>query len=261
MRWLFVVSVVIELGYGMLRALTGSIDSSGATPAEGLAVEYSYAITGGIGGIALILAVIASIQIAGEFETGTAIPTFIAAPRRWQVTVSKLMLAWLSAAVFALPSMLLTGLIVAPIYAGRGYTMTGAAVAEGATGALKALLFLLLTTSMSAGIAGLTRRSVATVLAVCVLLIVGPALLNTVLGFARQAHSPLVAIGNAARTLPWEGARFFYPPDGVTSFASVDSDGVLQVSASFGIVMTALWAVAAVAIWFVVDARRPITTR
>ena len=260
-RWLFVAAIVIETGFGIFRALTGSVDAAGATPAAGLAVEYGYALTGGVGGTALILAVIAGIQIAGEFESGTAIPTFIAAPRRWQVTLTKLTSAWLTALAFALPGLLLAGLVVVPLYASRGYPLTAGVALAGAICALKAVLFLMLTMSMCAGIAGVTRRSVATILSACALLVVGPALLNTVLGFARSTDSPLVAIGNAGRFLPWEGARFFYPAEGNASLASVDLDGVLHVSALFGILITAFWAVAAVVAWFAADIRRPIRTR
>ncbi len=68
-------------------------------------------------------------------------------------------------------------------------------------------------------------------------------------------------VGDAARLLPGEGARFFAPPDGVTAFARFDGQGVLQVSAGFGIAVTALWATVALVAWFAADARRPIVVR
>jgi ABC-type transport system involved in multi-copper enzyme maturation permease subunit len=260
-RWIFAVSTLLLLAFGIARAATGSLENRGRTPIEALSNEFSYAVTGGVGGVALLLAALAAIQVAGEFETGTAVSTFIAAPRRWQVTSSKLAAAALSSVILALPGLVLTALLAAAIYAGRGYAATPEVIAAGALVTAKALLFLLLTTVMSAGIAGLTRRSVTTIIAAAFLLVVGPALLNTVRGFAQATESPLVAVGNAARFLPWEGARFFYPVDGANAFAAIDDKGILQVSAEFGITMTALWAIVAVAAWFAADARRPITVR
>lgn len=260
-RWIFALSVVLEIGYGLARASWNSLDGVGGSVSESLSIEYSYAITGGVGGVALILAVLVAIQVAGEFETGTAVSTFIAAHRRRQVTVSKLFMAALSAAAFGIPALVVTAVVTAPIYAARGYPLDADSLVAGSFALARALLFLLFTTAMSAGIAGTLRRTVPTVMTVSILLIIGPALLNTILGFARMAQSPLVVIGNAARLLPWEGSNFFVLYSDDVPFASLDGSGVLQVSALFGILVTALWAALAVASWFATDARRSISTR
>ncbi|MBX3092420.1 MAG: hypothetical protein KF801_07900, partial [Cryobacterium sp.] len=154
-----------------------------------------------------------------------------------------------------------TAVVTAPIYAARGYPLDADSLVAGSFALARALLFLLFTTAMSAGIAGTLRRTVPTVMTVSILLIIGPALLNTILGFARMAQSPLVVIGNAARLLPWEGSNFFFLYSDDVPFASLDGSGVLQVSALFGILVTALWAALAVASWFATDARRSISTR
>lgn len=260
-RWILAIAVLIELGFGIARAASGNLENVSAHSTEAIAIEFSYAITGGIGGLALLLAVLMSIQIAGEFETGTAVSTYIASPRRWQVTSAKLITAAISSVAIGLPGILLTVLVVVPIYARRGYPVTIEVFASGTLTALEALLFLLLTALMCAGIAGLTRHGVATIIVVAILLMIGPALLNTLRGFALQMGSPLVVIGNGARLFPWEGARFFYPAEDATIFAMVDGDGILQVSAGFGITMTALWAAAAVVAWLVMDIKRPISVR
>lgn len=260
-RWILAITTLLLLAYGMARSASGTLENRGRTPAEALSNEFAFAITDGVGGVALLLAALAAIQVAGEFETGTAVSTFLAAPRRWQVTASKLIAAALSSVAFALPGLVLTAVLAATIYAGRGHPPTAEMLASGALASAKALLFLLLTTVMSAGIAGLTRRSVPTILSAAFLLIIGPALLNTVRGFATAMGSPLASIGNAARFLPWEGARFYYSVDVPAAFAEIDSQGVLHVSASLGITITALWAIVAVAVWFVAEARRPITVR
>lgn len=260
-RWIVGIAVVVELAFGIARAATGSLEKVSAESAEALLVEFSYAITGGVGGLALLLAVTASIQVAGEFETGTAAATYIAAPRRWYVPAVKLVSASLSSLAIGLPGIALASLVAVPIYAARGYPVTSEVISAGAITALKASFFLLLIALMCAGIAGVTRRTVTTVITVVVLLMIGPALLNTVRGFGLQIGSPLAAIGNGARLLPWEGARFFYPTDQVGAFAAIDHQGSLQVSAAFGITMTAAWAVVALVAWFATNARRPILVR
>jgi ABC-type transport system involved in multi-copper enzyme maturation permease subunit len=260
-RWIAVISILIQIGYGVARASSRSILTVGGTRAVNLNIELVYAVTDGIGIVAVLLAAVAAIQVAGEFETGTAIPTFTAAHRRGDVTGSKILCAMITAVAVGLAAMVVTSLIVVPIYAARGYVPTADSIAVAASSIGKGLLFLALTTVMSAGIAGWSRRIVTTVISACVLLVIGPALLNSILGFARLAKSPFVIIGNGGRFLPWEGSRFYEPPDGVAAFAAVDSHGVLNVSDGFGIVITIIWAAVVVVVWALTDVRRPITTR
>lgn len=256
---IFALVTVLELGFGLARVVPQV--HSGSAGTEHVLVEYSYAITGGVGGVALLLAALCAIQIAGEFETGTAISTYISAPRRWQVTSSKLAVAAVSGISLPLPGLVLTALIALAVFASHGFSAVPEAFAAGAITVAKALAFLLLTTAMSAGIAGFLRRSGATVITVIVLLLLGPAMLNTVSGFAASTGSPLIVIGNAARLLPWEGARFLYPSDEIVPFAVLDEHGRLQVSAQFGLVVTTIWALVALVAWLLTDLRRSIRVR
>jgi ABC-2 type transport system permease protein len=260
-RWIVASAVLLEMGFGVARAAWGSVADVGANLSESLAIEFSYAITGGIGGVALLFALLAAIQVAGEFETGTAISTFIAAPRRIRVTVSKILVVAITSVAIGFLALGFTWLIVIPVYASRGFDINHEALVFGGESSVRACLFLLLTTLMSAGVAGVLRRSVAAVMTVSVLLIIGPSLLNVVLGLARVAQSPIVALGNAARLLPWEGANWLLPFDGGQPFASIDSGGVLLVSAQFGFAITAVWTVVALVAWLVTDANRAIALR
>ncbi|MBB5633163.1 ABC-type transport system involved in multi-copper enzyme maturation permease subunit [Cryobacterium mesophilum] len=260
-RWIIAIAILLNMAFGIARASLNSVEGVSDNIHDALSIEYSFSITDGIGGIALLLAVLCAIQVASEFETGTAVATFVAAPRRWQVTWMKALLAAISGAAIGVFAVLLTAVVIVPIYAARGYIATPDVVADGLEAGGKAVIFLILISLMSAGIAGATRRSATTVIVMSAALIIGPALFNTILGFSRATDSPLLAVGNVARLFPWEGARFFSPPDGVTDFATIDGSGVLQVSAQFGIMMTAIWAAVALIGWFISDTRRPISVR
>ncbi|QAY58970.1 ABC transporter permease [Microbacterium protaetiae] len=258
-RWIVVIAVLILIGNGAIRAASGELTYRGSTPAQALANEFSYAITDGVAGVALLLGAIAAILIAGEFHTGTAATTYISAPRRWQVVLAKLINTVLLGMSIALPGMILAAVLYAVIYAGRGYPPTAHMLSAGALTIVKALVFLLLIAVMSAGIAGLARRTVSTILTVAVLLVIGPALLNATGGLAKSINSPLAPIGNLARFLPLEGAKFYYPSLEMP-FIDFDDSGIMHVSAEFGIVVAALWALIAAVTWFITDTRRAITT-
>ncbi|UOE44975.1 hypothetical protein [Agromyces larvae] len=160
-------------------------------------------------------------------------------------------------------------LVSLTIYIARGYTPTPLVMGAGAWATITSLLFVVLTTVMASGIAGTFRRSVTTVLIVCTLITIGPALLNTIRGLALYllagaagVQSPLIVIGNLARFLPWEGANFldYQTPGRQAEFAATDQAGVLNLSPTAGILITAGWALIALVAWFATDALRAART-
>lgn len=258
-RWLVGTAILLEIAFCAVRVMTGSVEAVGGTLEEGLAVEYPYAVTGGVGTVALLTAVLAAAVVAGEFETGTAVLTFLAAPKRWQVTAAKLLVSAGSGLLVAVAGLLPAFLAAGVLFSARGYVLDSAAVVSGAEAGVRATVFIVLVSVMSAAIAGVVRRSAVTVVAAVVLLVVGPALCNAILSFARATRSPVIVVGNIGRLLPWEGARFFGPALDDQRFATIDSFGVLQVSPVFGIAVTAAWAMVVVVVWFATDARRSVT--
>ncbi len=255
-RWLAGAAIAIVLLQGLARAASDATD-------RGLELEdeFVFAMTDGVGGMALLLAVLAAIQVAGEFESGTAVSTYIAAPRRQQVVTSKLVMTGASSVVLAGVALALTLPLVISIYTARGLTITGDILLDGVLAALRAILYLLVIALLCTAVAGLLRRRIAAVAAVVILLMLGPALLNTIGGFAVATGAfALVPVSNLVAFLP-SGGVWFYGPGLGLPLAAFDQNGRLHLSGSLTILIAAVWTVVAVAAWFLVDRRRPIVVR
>ncbi|MFC7744235.1 ABC transporter permease [Nocardiopsis composta] len=88
--WMWTGALLAAAAFG-LTAVVGVAGPTGTPPLPGPDTEEGLAIAVGLLGMLVIIpALVGLTAMTGEYRYGTAVPTFLAVPRRWRVVAAKL---------------------------------------------------------------------------------------------------------------------------------------------------------------------------
>ncbi len=198
--WCYVILVVLTVGLGALIATvistSGDSEVTGMISAETAQSTWLTMSTAGVGFAQLVIAVLGALVITGEYATGMIRSTFAAVPRRLPALLGKILVFGFVSFVVALAALVVTALLVVPIFAAADLELDIAdpAVWLGLVGAAAVVALVGL---MSLGIGAIIRNSAGAIAAALGLLLVAPTILQ-VLGGLTRAEWAL----NAAVFLP-----------------------------------------------------------
>lgn len=186
--WCYVILVVLTVGFGALVAalISSPGDEQFAVPATPEAIQATWLMvsTAGIGFAQLVIAVLGSMVITGEYGTGMIRSTFAAVPRRLPALVGKVLVFGVVSFVVALVALLVTALAVVPIL-GANDLVVDLADPEIWRGLVGAAGFVALIGLLALGIGTIIRNTAGAIAATLGLLLVLPTVLQIVSGLTR----------------------------------------------------------------------------
>lgn len=186
--WCYVILVVLTVGFGALVAalISSPGDEQFAVPATPEAIQSTWLMvsTAGIGFAQLVIAVLGSMVITGEYGTGMIRSTFAAVPRRLPALVGKVLVFGVVSFVVALVALLVTALAVVPIL-GANDLVVDLADPEIWRGLVGAAGFVALIGLLALGIGTIIRNTAGAIAATLGLLLVLPTVLQIVSGLTR----------------------------------------------------------------------------
>jgi ABC-2 type transport system permease protein len=219
--WCYAILVVLTVGIGALVAAligtTGDEELLGPQTQEAAQSTWLMVSTVGVGFAQLVIAVLGSMVITGEYGTGMIRSTFAAVPRRLPALVGKVLVFGVVSFLVALVALALTALLVVPLLAANDITVE---IADPGVwrGILGAAGFVALIGLMALGIGAIIRNTAGAIAATLGLLLVLPTVLQIFGGLTRAewaldatAFLPSSA-GSQISTYPTEG---FEAPPGV----------------------------------------------
>jgi ABC-2 type transport system permease protein len=186
--WCYVILVVLTVGLGVLIAAvistSGDSEVTGMITAETAQSTWLMMSTAGIGFAQLVIAVLGALVITGEYATGMIRSTFAAVPRRLPALLGKILVFGFVSFVVALAALVVTALLVVPIFAAADLELDvgDPAVWLGLVGAAG---FVALVGLMSLGIGAIIRNTAGAIAAALGLLLVAPTILQLLGGLTR----------------------------------------------------------------------------
>ena len=181
---------------------------------------------------ALLLGVIASVSITGEFAHGTIRPTFVATPNRWRVILAKGTVVAALAAIVETVVIIVTLAVSAAIASGRGADLKFGDLIDKKAPIVGLVIFTVLVTVLGFGLGLLIRNTPA---ALCVL-ILWPLLVENIVGAILSA----AGVDRPIRFLPYASGIQLASPDDVT-----EGLGRLQGGVYFGAIAVGIAVVGA----------------
>jgi ABC-2 type transport system permease protein len=186
--WCYVILVALTVGLGVLIAIVISTSDqpevAGMVSPESAQSTWLSMSTAGIGFAQLVIAVLGALVITGEYATGMIRSTFAAVPRRLPALLAKILVFGFVSFVVALAALVVTALIVVPIFAAADLELD---VADPNVwlGLVGAAGFVALVGLMSLGIGAIIRNSAGAIAAALGLLLVAPTILQLLGGLTR----------------------------------------------------------------------------
>ena len=186
--WCYVILVVLTVGFGLLVAAfigtRGDEEVLEPVTQEAAQATWLMVSTVGVGFAQLVIAVLGSMVITGEYGTGMIRSTFAAVPRRLPALVAKVLVFGLVSFVVALAALVLTAIAVVPVLAANDISVeiTDLDVWRGLLGAAG---FVALIGLMALGIGAIIRNTAGAIAATIGLLLVLPTVLQIVGGLTQ----------------------------------------------------------------------------
>jgi ABC-2 type transport system permease protein len=219
--WCYVILVVLTIGLGALIATVISTSDQpeleGIVSPEAAQSTWLSMSTAGIGFAQLVIAVLGALVITGEYATGMIRSTFAAVPRRLPALAGKILVFGFVSFVVALAALVVTALLVVPIFAAADLELD---VADPAVwlGLVGAAGFVALVGLMSLGIGAIIRNSAGAIAAALGLLLVAPTILQLLGGLTRAEWALNAAVflpSSAGSQLSSYPSEPFEVPEGV----------------------------------------------
>lgn len=189
--WALLLGLLVLAGLALaldlaiaLQTLGGNPDLQGGVPAEPAAVVASVYTAGQILAT-LVPMVLGGLVATNDYFHQTATPTFLAAPRRIQVVLAKLVCAALWGSAFGLVVLVMNVTVGALVLAAQGYD-TYLGQSETLGGVLLYLLSYAIWAVFGFGIGTLLKNQIATVVVLVVLKLIGETLVVGVLTFLAE---------------------------------------------------------------------------
>jgi ABC-2 type transport system permease protein len=186
--WCYAILVALTIGIGVLVAAliggTGDEELLGPQSQEAVQSTWLMVSTVGVGFAQLVIAVLGSMVITGEYGTGMIRSTFAAVPRRLPALVGKVLVFGVVSFLVALVALVVTALLVVPLLAANDLTVE---IADPGVwrGILGAAGFVALIGLMALGIGAIIRNTAGAIAATLGLLLVLPTVLQIFGGLTR----------------------------------------------------------------------------
>ena len=219
--WCYVILVVLTVGLGALIATvistSGDSEVTGMITAETAQSTWLSMSTAGVGFAQLVIAVLGALVITGEYATGMIRSTFAAVPRRLPALLGKILVFGFVSFVVALAALVVTALLVVPIFAAADLELE---IADPAVwlGLIGAAGFVALVGLMSLGIGAIIRNSAGAIAAALGLLLVAPTILQLLGGLTRAEWALNAAVflpSSAGSQISSYPSEPFEVPEGV----------------------------------------------